>query len=172
VEIVESNTVCAALAHILDNPLKSIRLTGQPAALFTPEGLLTPFYFAYSIISQISGAITEHRDQYMIVKNKKTVYLLIFQTDDNSKLKVHIHINGIRGKRYIIERSFTKEHNCFETLKALKNPPVLTDSIKSHIDTISAGTVRLSCVEAKERLDLNFDMEPESLVFIEIHNLG
>ena len=172
VEIVESNTVCAALAHILDNPLKSIRLTGQPAALFTPEGLLTPFYFAYSIISQISGAITEHRDQYMIVKNKKTVYLLIFQTDDNSKLKVHIHINGIRGKRYSIERNFTKEHNCFETLKALKNPPVLTDSIKSHIDTISAGTVRLSCVEAKERLDLNFDMEPESLVFIEIQNLG
>jgi AraC-like DNA-binding protein len=171
-EIGESYTVCAALAYILKNPLGSIRLSGQPMALFTQEGLLTPFYFAYSIFSQINGAITEHRDQYMIIKNKKTVYILIFQADEDSKLKVHIHIKGIRGKKYIIKKSYTKEHNCFETLKALNHPLVLADSIKSHIDAISAGTVQLSCTDAKERLDMDFDMEPDSLTFMEIRNLG
>ncbi|MGI6733987.1 MAG: helix-turn-helix domain-containing protein [Anaerovoracaceae bacterium] len=171
-DIGETYTVCAALAYMLKNPAESIRLSGKSMALFTPEGLLTPFYFAYSVFSQISGVITEHRDQYMIIKSKKAVYILVFQTNENTMLKAHIHIKGIRGKKYIIKKSFMKEHNCFVTLKALKHPTVLTDFMKSHINDISAGTVQLSCVETKERLDMNFDMDPESLTFLEIRNIG
>ncbi|MGI6731319.1 MAG: helix-turn-helix domain-containing protein [Anaerovoracaceae bacterium] len=167
-EIIDTNTVCSALTRIIKKPKQGIRLIGPSVALFSQEGLLSPSYFAYAILSQISGIITEQRDQYMIVKNKKTIYVLIFNEDKNSKLKSHIHVKGIWGKSFIVEKTYTQEQNCYKALKSFSYPPFLTDSMKSHINDFSSGTVRLSSYDAKESLDINFDLEPGSFTLIEI----
>ncbi len=164
----DSYTVCSALAHVLKTPGKKIRLSGSSTALFTPEGLINPFYSVYSIFARMNGIIMEQRDQYMIVKNKKSIYILILQENEDANLKVHIHIKDLRGKRFVVEKSYTKKHNCFETLKALDHPTALDDAMKAHADALSDGEIRLSCVNAKESLEMDFNMEPGTLTFVEI----
>lgn len=166
------STVCAALTDIIRHPQQRIHLSGSPKALFTPEGLVTPFYSVYSVFAQINGIITEQRDQYLIIKNRKTIYLLIFHEDKESKLKAHIHIKDIREKKFVIEKSYTKEQNCYEILKLLNHPPVIMDSLKAHINAASAGNIRFSSFDGKENYDMDFnmdfDMNPETFTFLEI----
>lgn len=115
-------TMRSALADITKDPQRCIELSGHSRALYTPQGLMTPFYYLYSIFSRIDGNITEQRDQYMIIKSEETVYLLISQEDRDSKLKSHIHINEIYGKFFVAEKMYTKNHTCYEILKALGHP--------------------------------------------------
>lgn len=164
----EVKTVSAALHSIINSSDAGICLSGQTNALFTPEGLITPYYSLYSILSLIDGNITEQRDHYLIVKNKDTIYLLIFQDNNKSLLKAHIHIRDFSGQGLIIEKSYTKEHSCYETLEALGHPPVITETIKDHINAISSGTVKLSLAKAENNLNIKFDIEPDTLIFAEI----
>lgn len=164
----EIKTVSSALRSIMYSSDTDICLSGQTNALFTPEGLITPYYSVYSILSQIDGNITEQRDHYMIVKNKDTIYLLVFQDNKKTLLKAHIHIKDFSGQGLIIEKSYTREHSCYVTLQALRNPAIVTDAIKEHINTISSGTVKLSMTKAENSLDINFDIEPDTLIFAEI----
>ena len=166
----DSYTLRSALADIRKDPQGCVQLSGHSRALFTPQGLLTPFYHLYSLFDRIDGNITEQRNQYMIIKSEETVYLLISQEDRDSKLKSHIHINEIRGKFFVVEKMYTKNHSCYELLKALDHPVFLSDNIKSTINDFSGGAINLSCIDVAESYDMDFDMEPDSFAYIEIGN--
>ena len=167
-KVEDDQTVSSALRNIIRTSQSGIRLSGQSKALFTTEGLITPFFSVYSMFSQIKGVLTEQRDQYMIIKNNKSIYILIFQEDTDSKLKAHIHIKDIRGKGFIVEKKYTKEQNCYQTLRTLNNPSIIVDSMKAHINAISSGTLKLSSFDVKDSFDINFDIGPDALTFIEI----
>lgn len=165
-------TACFAMMDIMRNPHEAVGISGFTKALFTPQGLPTPFYFVHSIFAQIDGNITEERDQYMIIKDEDNIYLLIYQESSDSNLKSHIHISGLGGKHFVIEKIFTKKHNCYDMLQALGNPIILADSIKSHISNFSSGTINLSFIDTADNYDMDFNMEPDSLTFIEIGSLS
>ena len=168
----DANTVCSAYANIMKNPDQYLSLSGTAAsaALFTPEGLLTPYYSVYSVFSQINGTITGQRDQYMIIKSDEAIYVLIVQKDKESKLKAHINIKDIKGKKIVIEKCFTQGQSCYETLRTLDYPTIPDLPLKNCINAISAGTVRLTSFDVKESLDLNFELEPGAFTFIEIRS--
>ncbi len=164
----DSCTVCSALSELIKNPFSKIPLSGKSKAVFTQDGLLTPYYFAYSILCGIDGVITELRDQYLIIKERQDLYMLILQEDKESKLKTHIHIKDIFNKCIMIEKRFSEKHNCFSSLEALGSPELLSDFIKTHINDVSSGSTILSCIEANESFDLDFEMEPDSVMFLQI----
>ena len=163
-------SVSSALSNIVKNPHDGVKLSGQFKALFTPEGLITPFYSVYSVFSGIDGVITELRDQYIIVKNEGTIYVMVFNEDRESKLKAHIHIKDIWGKRLIIEKTYGEKHNFHDSQKALGFPRILTDSMKAYINDASSGSISFSFTEAKETMDLDFEMDPNTFTYIEIRN--
>lgn len=164
----ESSTVCSALRSIITDPVRTISLSGISDALFTPLGLLTPFYYIYSLLAQIDGNITEQREQYMIVKDEYSIYVLIFQEDRESKLKAHIHIGEIYGQHLLVEKIYTKDHSCYKIVDTLNKPIMLSDNVKSKINDFSGGIINLSQIDVSGSLDLNFDMDPDSFMLIEI----
>ena len=167
----DANTVCSAYANIMKNPDQYLSLSGTAAsANYSLRGLLTPYYSFIPFFSQINGAITEQRDQYMIIKSDEAIYVLIVQKDKESKLKAHINIKDIKGKKIVIEKCFTQGHSCYETLKTLDYPTIPDLPLKNCINAISAGTVRLTSFDVKESLDLNFELEPGAFTFIEIRS--
>lgn len=164
-------TAASAFNDLYKNTGSAIELSGASIALFTPEGLLTPYYYIYSTLSQMDGLITEQRDQYLIVRNDKAIYIIIFHKDRDSKLKVHIHINDIFGNYIIARKSFARDHNCYDLLKYLDCPAALTNNMKTYINDYTKGMINLCFVDATGSHDMNFDMDPCSIMFIEISDL-
>ncbi len=162
------HTVSSAFAYVYRYPGKPIKLTGETNSLFTPQGLLTPFYYTYQNISKIGGCITEQREQYMVAKDDEAIYILIFQKDEDTKLKVHIHINEIDGKQLIIKKSFSKNHSCYKILRSFNNPLFLSDKVSFHINDFTKGRTDLLFEDVAQSYDMNFDVDPDSIMFIEI----
>ncbi|GAB1476772.1 hypothetical protein MASR2M70_16080 [Bacillota bacterium] len=164
-------TICTALGEVSKSPQDCICLSGSSKSIFTPQGLLTPFYHLYSVFARIEGNLTEQRDQYMIIKSDNAVYILISREDPDYKLKTHLHINEISGKFFLTEKTYTKKHSCYEIVKTLGNPILLSEKMKADINDYTGGVSNLSCIDAAESYDMNFDMEPDSFVLMEFRKL-
>jgi hypothetical protein len=70
----------------------------------------------------------------------------------------------------IIEKTYGEKHNFYDSQKALGFPRILTDSMKAYINDASSGSISFSFTEAKETMDLDFEMDPNTFTYIEIRN--
>ena len=162
------STASAALEAIIKDPFACIHLSGKENTLLTPGGLLTPLYMVSSIFSKMNGIVTEHRNQYMIVKELSTVYILVHLGSSDSGLKAHLFVNDLPGSCTVIKRTFTKKHSCFEIIKNLDKTVFLDDETKDYINHLAAGNIDILPYNGTEVFEIDLNLEPETFILVEI----
>lgn len=160
------STVAEAFASIMENPKSAIRLFGNQCALFTADGLPTPYGTLYHIFSGLHGQITERREQYLIIDNSGAIQLLISQPNSDSHLNTHLHFHNLTGQAQVVEKLFTKKHSVSAALKALGNPGEIKSPLKEHIRHAVSGETGFACIDGQVDPRLDIKMEPGTLALL------
>lgn len=163
-----ADTVTKAFGAVLENPSAPISLFNDRCALFTPEGLPSPYFSLYRLFSDIDGSIVEMRDQYLTARNQETVFMLLSQIESNFKLNAHLQFHSINGGRFIVKRIFSKQHSVDAALKALNNPQEIDARLKEHILHTASGATQFSYIKNEIEPKLDLIIEPGMFVLLEI----
>ncbi len=152
-------------------PKKTIALSGPGRALFTAEGLPTPYYYVYSIFSEIKGTITEQREQYMIVKDEDNICILIAQGDSASGLKAHVRISGLSSDLAVSERIFEQKHSSLSIIDSMSRSFILSATGFSYAEQFSQGSLNLYSLSVSGDFEIDYILEPNSFAYINISRL-
>ncbi|WP_269476974.1 helix-turn-helix transcriptional regulator [Hominibacterium faecale] len=159
-------TISEAFASILEDPDPSIRLFGESCALFTNDGLPSPYYTIYSLFAGLRGSICERREQYLLVSHAPYLFILLYQTDAAFALSTHLHFHNFQGDVQVIEQRFGKEHSPAAMLEALGSPQEITKPLKEHIWRAASGETQFFQLKCQLDPRLDLDIPPNTFVLL------
>lgn len=166
--IQKAHTAAEAFRYMLKKKSLSLSVIGSQGSLITKEGLFTPWYYLYEIFSRIEGNITGQGEQYIKVKSKDTMWIFVFQDNNNCGLKAHININNGAERCTIIETRFNADNSCYAALDRFEGMPFAVKDCKEYINQSSAGVCKIRWLHPEELPALCMDIEPESFICLGI----
>lgn len=159
-------TVAEAFASLLEEPDSAIRLFGHSCALFTEDGLPSPYYTIYELFAQLQGSICERREQYLLVSHVPDLFILLYQTEAAFTLTAHLHFHNFQGSVQVIERRFTRNHSPGAMLEALGNPQEIKKPLKEHIWRAASGDTQFFHINSHLDPRLDLDVPPNTFVLL------
>ena len=163
-----SNTA-RAFACATDEPKSLIRLFDDTAGLFTMNGLPSPYHTLFTLLDDIGGDIAEKNDNYLIIKSKDHISLIIHNCDAAADLNVHVQLDPSDKPEGIIKRRFSSKDNIYSTLNAIRYPDKISQSMRKYLPAITAGTTEFISLDDKPNYRFDFAIEPEMLVAVHIY---
>ena len=73
--------------------------------LFTEFGIKTSTFFAYSLLSKLTGTVTQLGDSYISVRDTESLTLLAYNTN-KEKLTFNLNISNVKKRNAIIRHNF------------------------------------------------------------------
>ena len=166
--IQSAHTVAEAFRYILQKKPHSLPVFGSQGSLITKEGLLTPWYYLYEIISKIEGNITGQGEHYIKVNSNDAMWILLVQDSKTCGLKAHINIDSGVERCAIIETSFNANNSCYAALNCFEEMPSAIKDFKEYINQSSEGVCKIRRLHQEELSAFCMDLEPESFLCLRI----
>lgn len=161
-------TVAEAFAHVLAKPDMKIRLFGKSCALFTQNGLPTPFYSLYAAFNGLEGMIAEQQRQYLLISGEDWTSLIMYQADSEIDLNFHLQFNPSNCPSCIIKKTFGANQNIDAATKFLGFPQQFDHNIRRHLVHFASGTTELIPSSDFTNFRMNLAVEPNTLVILEL----
>jgi AraC-like DNA-binding protein len=159
-----------ALAHITgqahDAALSSIPLIGQRNALFLQEGLATPHYTGYQILSQLSESELMVSPQVLSAKSENEMTLLFYNQDPRAILNVRLQTKNLPEQFVMMKKQIPEENNCYTILQALGHPTFLPAEVIREIDQSHLGLPHFLMVERAVTPVLDFMVYPQHVTLL------
>lgn len=157
-----------AFSDCMEDPGSCLKLFGNNSAVFTPDGLPTPQYNLYTLLAEISGNVSEIRDQYVLIKSDSAIFIILYQKTDTQSLNVHLHLQDLANDLLMISRIFSKDHAASTTLNNMISACEITSRLKNHIYRATMGETHFSCIHPKTNPKLDLIINPGALMIIEL----
>lgn len=150
-----------ALEFMLRERSPNIQMAGSPNALLNADGLPTPFYSLFRLLSAVTGQVCGQQQQYLLVKDGPDISVILFNTDAHDPLNVYLQFNHNNKPGYVIKRSIRTEHSIAGIKKIIGHA-----DISRHIFDLTCGTTELIGTSQYSSLHIPVTIEPGEVVVI------
>ncbi len=164
--------VADALINCIDDSETCLSFFGDEAALFTSSGIPTPYYSLYQLLSECKGNIVEIRDQYLLIKNLQTLFLIMYQKSEDRPIHAHLYLKELNSNVPVISRTYSKEHTLAYVLEELKDCSEIIPYLKDHIYRISGGKTKFSYIKTDIDPKLDISVEPGMTIMLELPDVN
>jgi AraC-like DNA-binding protein len=159
-----------ALAHITGQttgtPPVFVPLFGGHNALFLPEGLATPLYTGYQILSGLRGDSIMVSSQMLISRSDDESTAILYNPDPRAILNVHLETKNLPEQFVLMKKQITEDNNCYSILEALGRPTFLPPEVVREIDQSHLGLPQFLMVERAVSPVLDFMIYPQHVMML------
>lgn len=170
-DLIIAGNGAVALQHILNRQDKNrtkVFLFGQGNALFTEEGLATPFYSVYEFFSQLNRPQISVGQNHVLVKTKDSFYVLLFNIDPLHVVSVKILTHEFSEKFYLLKTEILENENCYSAIDALGSPSVIPELLKKRINCANMTRPQFSAIDKNESPILEYMVQNNTVTILEI----
>ncbi|MEG2200064.1 MAG: AraC family transcriptional regulator, partial [Anaerovorax sp.] len=128
-----------AFHHVFNAKNPKFFLYGQSNALFTLEGLSTPFYKVYTLFSQLKNPQIHIDKNYAVVKSLDSISIILFNVSSHTIINAHVATKNLPEKFFLVRTEFSEKENCYTAISDLGSPCTLPNFLKNRIDTANPG---------------------------------
>lgn len=163
-----AKNTAAALAQITGQAshIESIPLFGETNALFLKEGLATPHYTGYQILSSLSGNRLSVSHQILISPAESALTVILYNPDPQAILNVRLETKNLPEQFVLIKKQIPEENNCYTILEALGNPTFIPAEVVREIDQSHLGLPQFQMVERAVSPVLDLMVYPQHVTLL------
>jgi AraC-like DNA-binding protein len=160
-----------ALAHITGQgahlvPFGPIPLFGGGNALFLQDGLATPLYTGYQILSGLRGDFLMVSSQVLLSQSGNESTVILYNPDPRAILNVHLQTKNLPVQFVLMKKQIPEENNCYSILEALGHPTFLPQEVVREIDQSHLGLPHFLMVERESSPLLDFMIYPQHVTLL------
>lgn len=159
-----------ALAHITGpesaEPFSFIPLFGHRNALFLHEGLATPHYTGYQILSQLNGLDLNVSTQVISTRSDADLTLILYNPDPRAILNVRLETKNLPEKFVLMKKQIPEENNCYAILQTLGHPTFLPAEVVREIDQSHLGLPHFIMADRSISPVLDFMVYPQHVTLL------
>jgi AraC-like DNA-binding protein len=159
-----------AIAHITgqaaDVPISSIALFGQRNALFLPEGLATPYYTGYQILSEFIGQDLQISANTISARSENELTLILYNPDPRAILNVRLQTKNLPEQFVLMKKQIPEENNCYTILQNLGYPSYLPLEVVREIDQSHLGLPQFLMADKAVSPVLDFMVYPQHITIL------
>ncbi|MDO4485831.1 MAG: AraC family transcriptional regulator [Bacillota bacterium] len=138
----------------------------RTSGLFTRSYLPTPLCSIYKIFADIDGCIVEHQEQYLLIKERDMFHLLIHNSQESTKLNVHLRFSSAEKPAYIIRTEFGRNHSIFSIQNEIGTAEASDQRIREHVINITSGTRYIISADRLSAPNVDLIIEPDTLAVL------
>ncbi len=158
----------SALFFLLQEKPKPIPMFGSTYCLFTKEGLATPLYTAYLILSQLPGDTFTSNGQMIQAQTKDRMVIILYNPAPTAILNVSMKTKNLPAQFVLTKKQISEENNCFHVMEQLGNPSSLPMELTREIDLSHIGVPHFSMVRPAQTPILDYIIYPQQVTILEI----
>ncbi len=155
----------AALSQIFSCKDAAVSLLGGAESLFTQEGLPTPLYTVYEVLSDLKEPQAAFYPHYVLAKGLNGMLVALFNPASHAALHVHLSVKHLPPRTAFIRRELSPGDSVFGILENLGNPEHLPPLLEKRICQNRLGHPRFFVPE-KKTVDLV--LYPNTVILLEI----
>lgn len=160
-------TALVDIEDILKGELISHRELIGEQGLFTEFGIKTSTFFAYSLLSKLTGTVTQLGDNYISVRNTESLTLLAYNTN-KEKLTFNLNISNVKKRNAIIRHNFKDVTDKLCGLKdVLEIKPLIKYKYSEAIKNALSPQVSISTIK-DDIFEMGFALDCGEAILIEV----
>lgn len=164
-----AENVAAAFSYVLGEPKAFMSLFDDSCGIFTENGLPTPYHTLYSILDEVDGDLVEKNDNYIIVRARERISILIHTCNASADLNVHVQLEPSCTPENIIIRSFSPKNSIYDAMSRISSPENISPGMKRHLASVTGGSTEFMSPGEMPNCRFDFTVEPETLVAVHIY---
>ena len=164
-----AESVARAFSYVLGEPKAFMSLFDDSFGLFTENGLPTPYHTLYFLLDDIDGELVEKSDNYIIVKSRDCISLLIHTCDAAADLNVHVQLEPSCMPENIVIRSFSSEDSIYDAMSKINHPKKISPGMRKNLASVTNGSTEFFSLKEISNHRFDFTIEPETLVAVHIY---
>ncbi len=169
-EYPQAQNTAMALSHIISNISISragdIPIFGEKDCLFLREGLSTPYYIGYQILSWLRGNHMTVSPQALLSHSGKELRIVLYNSDPQAILNVHMETKNLPEQFVLMKKQIPEENNCYAVLEALGHPAFLPAEVVHEIDQSHLGVPYFLIVNRSLSPVLDFMIYPQHVTLL------
>ena len=135
--------------------------------LFTEFGIKTSTFFAYSLLSKLTGTVTQLGDSYISVRDTESLTLLAYNTN-KEKLTFNLNISNVKKRNAIIRHNFKDVTDKLCGLKdVLEIKPLIKYKYSEAIKNALSPQVSISTIK-DDIFEMEFALDCGEAILIEV----
>ena len=144
----------------------SIPLFGRQNALFLPEGLASPHYTAFQLLSGVCGGQLLVSPQALMSGTVNGLSVILFNPDPRAILNVRLETKNLPEQFILMKKQIPEENNCYTILEALNHPVSLPTEVVREIDQAHLGLPHFLMVDREVSPVLDFMIYPQHVTLL------
>lgn len=144
----------------------SIPLFGRQNALFLPEGLASPHYTAFQLLSGVCGGQLLVSPQALMSGTVNGLSVVLFNPDPRAILNVRLETKNLPEQFILMKKQIPEENNCYTILEALNHPVSLPTEVVREIDQAHLGLPHFLMVDREVSPVLDFMIYPQHVTLL------
>lgn len=153
-------------------PLGFIPLFGGRNALFLQEGLATPHYTGYQLLSGLDGDNLMASPQALLSRSGNELTVILYNPDPRAILNVRLETKNLPEQFVLMKKQIPEENNCYTILEALGHPAYLPGEVIREIDQSHLGLPHFLMVERSVSPVLDFMIYPQHVTLLVFSTLA